>query len=111
MKIKINKNGWLEIFRLSEWKYQYCPFTRTPLADDTSHCGDWCPLFGEIIQKENEPGFIQVCKTTLTSQEKIIDKRIKPEGEHCKFCGEKLSLVTSLNGIYFECKECGTNYE
>jgi len=38
--IKINKDGYLEMYRRGNWRFMICPFT-----GDGSHCGDWCPLF------------------------------------------------------------------
>ncbi len=49
MKIKINKDGSLEIERAGRGRKQYCPFVL-----EAVDCGDWCPLFGEpeIFTKE-----------------------------------------------------------
>lgn len=41
MKIKIDKNGWLKIYRLNRWKDQFCCYHQD------CFCGDWCPLFGD----------------------------------------------------------------
>ena len=45
MKIKISRNGNLEIERAGEWKEQYCP--HCPRIPEERLCGDYCPLFGE----------------------------------------------------------------
>lgn len=47
MKIRITKEGWLEIERAKRFKRQYCPFALEG-GLGLSTCGDWCPLFGEI---------------------------------------------------------------
>lgn len=43
MKIRLNAKGWLYITRRGKLKEQYCPS-----QDETTHCGDWCPLFREV---------------------------------------------------------------
>jgi len=51
MKFRINKDGFLEIFRGSQFSLQYCPFNREGI------CGDWCPHFGEPIMEVDEIEF------------------------------------------------------
>jgi len=46
MRIKINKNGILEIERKGKWAEQLCPFSDPGKADC---CGHWCPLFEEPV--------------------------------------------------------------
>ena len=52
MKGKINKYGYLEIFRADRWIEQLCPDGRlehSPLEHSpTAKCGGWCPLFEEL---------------------------------------------------------------
>ena len=45
MKIRINEEGNLKIYRGSDWKDQFCPLA------DYEFCGGWCPLFGEPYEK------------------------------------------------------------
>ena len=65
MKIRINKDGFLEIERAGKWKEQICPYTKPRKGHqyietedvkanymqvvDGTPCGDWCPLFSENI--------------------------------------------------------------
>jgi hypothetical protein len=49
MKIKINKEGNLEIDRKGQWKQQNCPFAEAGEAYCADPCGGWCPLFEEPV--------------------------------------------------------------
>jgi len=58
MKFKINKNGYLEIFRKNSYKIQGCPY------GVNRDCGDWCPLFCEPVSlsgEHNNPTFLKIC--------------------------------------------------
>ncbi len=46
VKIKIAKNGWLQINN----KERYCP-----ISSNDDHCGDWCALFSEPERYEHDP--------------------------------------------------------
>jgi hypothetical protein len=63
VKVKIDKNGWLQIKRKKKLKPQYCPFT----PGDEEPCGDWCPLFNEPEQcREDRPKpeiYLCICHT------------------------------------------------
>jgi hypothetical protein len=50
MKGMIDKNGFLHIERAGVMNKQSCPFTQvTSYERQSFQCGDWCPLFGEIL--------------------------------------------------------------
>jgi len=46
MNGKITKDGCLEIQRNNKARFQeqYCPFDHK-----AAYCGEWCPLFGEVM--------------------------------------------------------------
>jgi len=74
MKIKIRKDGFLEIERAGKIKSQFCAVSRL-----TSRCGDWCPLFGEPKRQSYREGrevedCIHICGSRILSGE-IIDER------------------------------------
>lgn len=50
MKIKINKDGHLEIERAGEFKKQVCPY------NTQQFCGDQCPLFGTPHEQDPSEG-------------------------------------------------------
>ncbi len=72
MKIKINEDGFLQILRGAEYKYQYCPY-----GEASFRCGDWCPLFGQpedLGARDNDFLSLTLCQTVLTPEE-IKDER------------------------------------
>jgi hypothetical protein len=42
IKIKINKDGNLELLRKNKLKEQFC------IYNNENSCGDWCPMFREL---------------------------------------------------------------
>jgi len=64
MKIKIRKDGFLELERAGKMKSQFCAVSRY-----TSRCGDWCPMFRS---KKDE---LVLCCNSLIGE--IIDERQK----------------------------------
>jgi hypothetical protein len=73
MKGKINRNGYLQVWRGKEYKDKYCPFIKSNCGD-WYVCGDWCVLFGELDYEENEIPEIKLCHKTLYFKE-LIDER------------------------------------
>jgi hypothetical protein len=76
MKIKINSNGCLEIFRKNQYKVQLCPFNT-----NTVNCGDWCPLFEEQDYRsdpvKNEYIQFEICKKEyVLLQSEFTDERV-----------------------------------
>ena len=82
MKGKICKDGFLELWRRSEFKRQMCPVTNALAAD----CGDWCPLFGEPTdgldycsdtQKYVKTGetLLSICQGQILAFEEFKDER------------------------------------
>ena len=73
MRIKIDKDGYLEIERAGEMMAQECPF-----SDGNRDCGDHCPLFGEPDMEEGGSfvGSINLCHNRYLGGE-IIDERGK----------------------------------
>ena len=84
MKVKINSRGFLEIERAGKFKTVECPFQVQMVS-----CGDWCALFGEIIDYTMYGGNscpsstwknaeLSICHRTFTSdKDKFIDEREK----------------------------------
>ena len=68
MKIKIRKDGFLEIERAGKIKSQFCAVSRL-----TSRCGDWCPKFREPFQ-EGDHWCLEICDDHIWYGE-IIDER------------------------------------
>ena len=54
MKIRIDRDGWLEIERAGFMKLQECPYDVETEDCGRARCGDWCPLFGEL-EERHEP--------------------------------------------------------
>ena len=101
MKIKIDADGFLHIWRGGEFKTQVCPHNRmVALGEDWDTneyiekfriCGDWCPLFGEPErythcdwgERDRKEGFYErdkVCialcrKNLVVYAEDITDER------------------------------------
>jgi hypothetical protein len=69
MKGKIDKYGFLNIFRKDDYKVCDCPYSTA--NDNVMHCGDWCPLFGEPWEEERfvDDGFQDTVKTGRTEIE------------------------------------------
>jgi hypothetical protein len=65
MKIRINKNGYLEIERIGKWKRVLCPLDSIRADTACSTCGDWCALFGE---PEESPVFFESDGTSGTGE-------------------------------------------
>jgi len=74
---KINSGGYLEIFRASGFKEQFCPYSNSPSGDCI--CGDWCPHFGEPQkgkEKIGDGGFnLEICQGNLLLLDIFIDER------------------------------------
>lgn len=45
---KIGTDGHLHLLRAGRFKRQLCPYT-------ANACGDWCPLFYELVQRGEGP--------------------------------------------------------
>ncbi len=75
MKVKINKEGILEIERNGEFKSQFCPFIMTSIGDMVN-CGDWCPLFGEP-ELLGHTITLEICRTKFV----LNDNDFKDERE------------------------------
>jgi len=79
MKGKINKAGYLLIWRKAKMVVQDCPY-----AGFNGQCGDQCPLFGEpetVKHQHLSTGptgetHLSLCNRTLTFEE-LIDERKK----------------------------------
>lgn len=69
MKIRINKNGFLNLERNGVFKPQLCPKQAMPSSESDVFCGDWCPLFGEPIADSE----LRLCDAYLSGE--IIDER------------------------------------
>jgi len=77
MKGRINFLGHLQIERAGKLKDAFCPF-----ADRETHCGHWCPLFGEPSNEvviDIEDGAVDrvalpICKKVLLFEE-LTDER------------------------------------
>lgn len=73
LRIKITRNGFLEIKRNKEFKRQFCCRQRITGTDDIK-CGDWCPCFGEPVnvmskdRKRIEGQTLSLCLATLTGR-------------------------------------------
>jgi hypothetical protein len=70
MKIKIRKDGFLELERAGKFMSQFCAVSR-----NLSRCGDWCPKFGEP-EKDRSKGLLDLCEER-TLRGEIIDERQK----------------------------------
>jgi hypothetical protein len=71
MKIKIRKDGFLEIERAGKMKSQFCAASRL-----TSRCGDWCPKFREPVPcdpSKRNSGRLELCLATWHCD--VIDER------------------------------------
>ena len=84
MKIKIDADGFLHIWRGGEFKTQVCPHNRmVALGEDWDTneyiekfriCGDWCPLFGE--PKPGDFFVLELCKKQYVVEKKdFTDER------------------------------------
>jgi len=58
MKIKIDKNGILSIWRKNQWKQQGCRFAGIYSKGGGWFCGDTCPLFGEPFEVIDNPDYV-----------------------------------------------------
>ncbi len=67
MKIKIEADGLLSIERVGHWRKQKCPY-----RDNGTHCGDWCPLFGEPHEYDGRQA-LNLCMSFLEGE--ITDER------------------------------------
>ena len=82
MKIKINRDGGLEIERAGVYNKQYCPFFACSEAEgfQFSYCNDSCPHFGEpsgVTHKDDVApmiGELHLCHNKILNGE-IIDER------------------------------------
>jgi hypothetical protein len=73
MKGKINPAGILMIWRVNEYKKQYCP-----LSGGDLFCGDTCPLFREPwLDKATENTVLKICYREIVLKE-FEDEREKP---------------------------------
>ena len=73
MKGKIERNGYLYIFRPGVgFKYQSCPYDAG--QHGPSGCGDWCPLFGEPQGAPDDLRTLRLCHTNLMFDE-FTDER------------------------------------
>lgn len=54
MKIKIDEDGLLSIYRRGKYREQFCPFN----PSDAASCGEWCPMFHLVVNSHlEENGF------------------------------------------------------
>jgi hypothetical protein len=71
MKVKIDVQGYLQIDRVGEFKYQFCPFSdrNQSYSEERVPCGDWCPLFGQVELDGDyiNPAFflLKICHATF----------------------------------------------
>lgn len=72
MKIKINQDGELEIFRKDKYQLAFCPYNYKIKYNSLEPCGTWCALFGEFNPHNDS---LQICKQEIYVEE-IIDERI-----------------------------------
>jgi hypothetical protein len=68
MQIIINECGALKILRRSKFKFQYC------MHQPETYCGDWCPLFGDIVEGISNTQTLKICKVRLSGT--IEDQRV-----------------------------------
>ena len=75
MEIKIDKDGLLHIQRIGKDEMQKCPY-HCDNEGYKSACGDWCPLFGEIIYQGLDIPMdrLQICNGRYLTGT-IIDER------------------------------------
>ena len=61
MKGKIDENGILHLKRARGWIKQMCPFINTNISRG---CGDWCPLFDEIL-RDSRAAHLTICQNRV----------------------------------------------
>lgn len=59
MKGKITNEGRLYILRGDRYKAQHCPHS-------FNRCGDWCPLFGEPVERPLIYTTLDLCRKKLS---------------------------------------------
>lgn len=80
MEAKIDDSGILLIRRNSNYKPQYCIYSK-----NNAFCADWCPQFGEpelagkVIRKENtyyaEKATLKICLDKMIEFDGFADER------------------------------------
>ena len=59
---EIDTRGFLVIYRNGHRRIIFCPFAS---KDMTIHCGDWCPLFGDVVRFDDGTAALQFfCAST-----------------------------------------------
>lgn len=79
MKAKISFMGEFFVYRGDGYKKQFCPFT----AENDAYCGDWCPQFGEPVEKRKvnkgktvkKYWELEICFGKKLVLEELIDER------------------------------------
>jgi hypothetical protein len=75
MNIKLGPVGELYVERSDGYQLQLCPFTPEDSAHRT-HCGSWCPLFGEPTKKGMDTFVLPLCHRELQI-DAVVDERTR----------------------------------
>ena len=88
---------YLKIKRRDRYVKQLCPFN-----SDMEFCGDWCPLFGELVHnKQSSVTSLSLCQKTLTMEYRKKRPNEIPLEKTCENCkNQKYMRDTG------PCKEC-----
>ena len=85
MKGKIDKDGFLEIYRKSKFKDTMCP-SSNGFSEDLiliqgkylpvgASCGDWCAQFGEPFTYIGKKTALEICQNRKLVFDKFTDER------------------------------------
>ena len=78
MKVKINSNGTLEIWRKSKYAAAMCPFATSTyqISNGGCYCSDQCALFREKHNPNNELVRIELCQgQAFMHPDQLCDER------------------------------------